>query len=483
MRARRPRRHGTLGLAVLALLSAAVFAAAAGADHVELPPELQQALPTLPDGTAPSSVGSPADVHSENMILVGRFDAGGTYRQGTDLAFWGTLAVAGNYGFPGGFRLLDVSDPRAPRQLGQLVCHGPQNDVSIWQDLVFVSVDSPLAGPDCSPTPNGASTAQTTSGQAFEGIRVVSIADRANPRQVALVDTPCGSHTHTLVPDPKRKRVLVYVLSYPLGGLGTDCNTASHRKISVVEVPLAAPGQARIVSTPDVSPAIGCHDVTVLLSRKLAGAACITESQLWDISDPVRPRVLSHIVNPGVNIHHSTTFSFDGRTLAIGDELGGAAASPGCPDDGDLHLPLGAIWFYDVTNPALPVPRGTFRIPQAEPSVCTAHNFNTVPMKTERDVLVSAWYHGGTTVVDFTDPSAPRQLGYYVAKEPLVSDSWSSYWYRGFIYANNFDEQVDPSNPNGRSRGLDVLAIADRDLKENSIRLKRLNPQTMEPPG
>jgi hypothetical protein len=466
------RRVFVLAIAALFLAPALVVA------HDELPEELRQILEPLPDGTLPHGIGSEHDVHSQNMLLVSNFDDGDTYRQGSDLAFWGNTAVLGNYDSPGGFRLVDISDPAAPAEIGQFMCRGPQADVSIWKNLVFVSVDTPLRGPSCSATDTQSAPAtQYASGTAFEGIRVVSIADKANPQQIAFVDTDCGSHTHTLVPDEANKRLLIYVLSYPLSGQGVECNAETHRKISVVEVPLSAPASARVISTPDVSPAVGCHDVTVFMPLKLAAAACISETQMWDISDPVNPRIVSHIVNPAVNIHHSTTFDWSGTTLVIGDELGGALATPGCVD-GSEDVPLGALWFYDVSNPASPIVRGSYSIPQQEVSIfCTAHNFNTVPTRNGRDILVSAWYNGGTTVLDFTDPANVKQLGFYIAKEPEISATWSSYWYRGFVYANNFDEDVNSLSPH--SRGLDVFAIADPAVSK-AFKVNRLNPQTME---
>lgn len=459
----------------LALIAVFALPALVVADS-ELPAELTQYLEPLPDGTSPQPTSHTGDVHSDNMFLVANNDDGGTYRQGSDLAFWGDLAVLGNYDNPGGFRLMNIANPASPVEVGQFACRGPQADVSIWKDLVFVSVDTPMAGPQCGAPSAG--TAQVAAGQGYEGIRVVSIADPANPTQVAFVDTDCGSHTNTLVPDEANKRVLVYALSYPLGGQGEECNAVSHRKISVIEVPLRNPAGARVVSTPDVSPAVGCHDVTVFTGLDLAAAACITETQMWDVSDPVNPRILSHIANPSINIHHSTTFDWQAETLVIGDELGGAAVTPGCAD-GMEHLPLGALWFYDVSNPSAPLLKSSYSIPQQELSAfCTAHNFNTVPTRNGRDVLVSAWYNGGTTVLDYTDPSNVRQLGYYIAKEPKMSAAWSSYWYRGYIYANNFDEDVNSLSP--RSRGLDVFAIADP-ATARAYKLNRLNPQTMEP--
>jgi hypothetical protein len=466
-----------LGLC-LALAAALALPTGVLAHHVGFPTELEETLELLPGGVVPTPMGHGADEHSDNMFLVANWDDDGTYRQGSDLAFWGDLAVLGNYGAPGGFHLMDISDPSRPGKLGQFVCPGPQNDVSIWKNLVFVSVDSPRSSPECGA--GGASTADFAAGRAYEGIRIVDITNRANPKQIAFVNTDCGSHTHTLVPDEKNGRVLIYVLSYPLGVQALNCSAASHRKISVVEVPLKAPTRARVVSTPDVSPAIGCHDVTVDLDRGLAGAACISESQMWDISDPVNPRIVSHIVNPLINIHHSTTFSWSGNTLVIGDELGGAAATPGCVG-GDQHVPIGALWFYDVADPAAPAVRASFRIPQDEISMlCTAHNFNVIPTRTGRDMLVSAWYNGGTTVLDFTDPANVTQVGYYLPKEPKRAAAWSSYWYRGFIYANNFDEDVNSLT--AQSRGLDVFAIGHPDLK-NAFKVNRLNAQTIERPA
>jgi hypothetical protein len=464
-------------LSVVVTLVVILLIPALAVAHESLPAELEQLLEPLPDGSVPRPISHDHDTHSDNMFLVANHDDGGTYRQGSDLAFWGNLAVLGNYDNPGGFRLMDIGNPAQPVELGQFQCRGPQADVSIWKNLVFVSVDTPMAAPECGAAPAG--TAQVASGMGFEGIRIVSIADRANPQQIAFVDTDCGSHTHTLVPDEANKRLLIYVLSYPLGGQGVECNAETHRKISVIDVPLANPTAARVVATPDVSPAVGCHDVTVFTALNLAAAACITETQMWDISDPVNPRVLSHIANPAINIHHSTTFDWDGTTLVIGDELGGALATPGCAD-GNEHLPLGALWFYDVSDPSAPVVRSSYSIPHQELTVfCTAHNFNTVPTRSGRDVLVSAWYNGGTTVLDFTDPANVRQLGFYVAKEPKISASWSSYWYRGYIYTNNFDEDVNSLSP--RSRGLDVFAFADP-ATSKAFKVNRLNPQTMEPP-
>ena len=182
--------------------------------------------------------------------------------------------------------------------------------------------------------------------------------------------------------------------------------------------------------------------------------------------------ILSRIENPGINIHHSTTFSWDGNTLVIGDELGGAAVAPGCVVP-NSNSPTGALWFYDVSNRSLPVPRSHYHIPQQDlGTVCSAHNFNTLPLTSNRDVLTSGWYSGATSVVDFTDPANPTQIGYYIPKTTTAANSWSSYLYRDRIYANNRNV-----------RGVDVHALNDAALLSDAMDLTHLNPQTQEPRG
>ena len=420
--------------------------------------------------------------HSDNMSLVGNWHGANGDYQGSDMAFWGNRAVLGEYGGPGGFELLDVTDP-TPSRLAGFECPGAQNDVSVWNDLVIMSVDSPRGATtsngraykpeECGA--GGASAPENQAGTAWEGIRIISIANPAAPVQLATVKTDCGSHTHTLVPDPDRGRLIVYILSYPLGAPQSNCNPGSHRKISVVEIPLDSPASAKVVGTSDVSPNIGCHDVSVFLARKIAGAGCISESQIWDISDPAKPKVIAHIPNAENNIHHSAAFSWDGKTLVLGDELGGAEASPGCSGDNDSRF--GGLWFYDVTDPAKPVLKGNYRIPrQMESALCTAHLFNVVPLRSEKNILVASWYEAGLSVVDFTDPSKPEEIGFYTPADPVgdevenpAANMWSAYWYNGRIYANNF-----------APRGFDVFRI-DHPALDAEIPLDHLNPQVQEP--
>jgi hypothetical protein len=432
-------------------------------------------------GLAPAAQADlDANEGSDNVTLVGNWDDDGGYRQGSDLAFWGNLAVLGKYE---GMHLLDISRRDNPREVGRLDCNGNQNDVSIWKDLVFISVDSPMQHEGCDSPP--ATPVEYASGQAWEGIRIVDVSNPKEPEQINTVFTDCGSHTHTLVPDLEHRddagrldpRVILYSSSYPLGGQGVECNAVTHRKISVVEVPLRDPSRARVVSTPDVSPSVGCHDITVFMARQLAVAACISETQIWDISDPAEPLILSHIYNPMMQIHHSSAVSWDGDIAVLGDEKGGAAAASGCNTGG--NAPTGALWFYDISDPLDPKQLSYFVIPQNEVStMCTAHNFNVIPLRNRDErILVTSWYHGGTHMIDFTDAENPQQVAWFKAKEGVRGTPWSSYWYRGSIFANNFDAGYVPPVP--ESRGLDVLEVS-HPILDDAMSLTHLNPQTQE---
>lgn len=406
------------------------------------------------DGSVPPPPpASPADGVSPNMHLLSTAEHRGGVN--SDLAFKGTLAFAGHYG---GFRIIDLADPGSPVEVADVHCNGPQGDVTVHGDLLFLSVDTPQSTVGCEGSKNV--TAKTAG--AFEGIRVFDVSDPANPVFLQGVRTDCGSHTNTLVPAAGDKAYL-YVASYPLSasGLGPDCQ-APFERISVIQVDgkdAVAGLSARVVAEPTikgidmfgakfgVEPFFACHDITVLSPRQTAAAACLSQGQLWDISDPLAPRVTANIDTPDVDIWHSAAYSPDGKLVTFGDEYFGPAKEP-----------YGALWTYAVADPSTPLSH--YRIPRDEPS--TYHNFNYVPLR-DRYVLVSSAYGSGTSVVDLTNPAAPKEIAYY----DMQSNAWSTYWYNGLIVVNDI------------SRGLDTLRLSDP-IVAGARKLAMLNPQTQE---
>jgi hypothetical protein len=184
-----------------------------------------------------------------------------------------------------------------------------------------------------------------------------------------------------------------------------------------------------------------------------AAASCATEGQIWDITDPANPDTLNpvHVDDPGVNYWHSAEFTWDGQYVVWDDESFTNTCQPG----GD-----GKIRIYRVSDAAL---MSSFMIPRTSGAYCSVHNGNIVPVL-GRYLLVSAWYTGGTSVIDFTNPMSPQEIGYV---DQSNGEVWSSYWYNGRIYANDM------------LRGQDVESIATPYVPYG-LQWPYLNAQTQE---
>ena len=417
-----------------------------------------------------SQADKPEDVHSDNVEQLAQVPiriAGKELAEGSDLAFKGDLLVAGSYQGIGFFRIL----PGRPylKQISFFNCPASQGDISISGHHALVSIDSASSNSGRSNVCNN-----TDDSVEKEGIRVVDFSDPRQPRQVKFVETDCGSHTHTLVPDGKK--TYLYVLSYPLGVQEPNCNVATHRKISIIGFPTRDPSKAKVVGAFDVSPQIGCHDVSVYPKKDLAAAACISESQLWEIKDPSEPKLISRIYNPAIGIHHSASITWDGKFVALGDEFAGSVTGV-CA--GHRNSPAGAIWFYDITNPASPQMEGYFNSPrdghpdsteEALYMACTTHNYGIVPMKDRSRYVVTVPYRAaGMSIVDFSDPANPKEIGFYKdLDDGRIPDPWSAYWYQGRIYTSD----------NGTARGITVYKMKGLGAADVHYFRGVMNPQT-----
>ena len=83
---------------------------------------------------------------------------------------------------------------------------------------------------------------EPVSAERFRGVRIFDISDLQKPRQVASVQTCRGSHTHTLLVDPKdTDNIYVYG-----SGTGTPGRSSTERVLYSPDSPLDS--QARTVS-------------------------------------------------------------------------------------------------------------------------------------------------------------------------------------------------------------------------------------------
>ncbi|MBI3568690.1 MAG: hypothetical protein HY084_10885 [Gemmatimonadetes bacterium] len=175
----------------------------------------------------------------------------------SDLAFTGNYVIQGSYN---GYQIWDISNPSKPTIKIANYCPASQSDVSVYQNLLFVSSEGTAGRIDC----GAEGVKEAVSDARLRGIRIFDITDIAHPKNVANVQTCRGSHTHTVLVDPKDKdNVYVYVSgsapvrpSAELPGCvaatpDKDPNSALFR-IEVIKVPLAHPEQAAIVSSPRI---------------------------------------------------------------------------------------------------------------------------------------------------------------------------------------------------------------------------------------
>jgi hypothetical protein len=254
----------------------------------------------------------------------------------TDIAFWGKLAYQGIWF--GGFRTIDISSPARPRVLSEVDCGAFQGDVGVWGKLVFRSIDTPVAATTPEET---CDAAPAESG--FEGIQIFRVDDPARASAddlVTAVGTDCGSHTHTVVPDPKHHRVLIYVANSgtsptygPDPNFGNQCSE-THGKFQIIEVPLGAPERARVLRDVKLGPADGpavansCHDIGVLMNGHRRLAVCAGEvATVHDISNPAKPKFVSSFTTGGVSWWLSAALRWEGGVTVLGWERGGGVVA------------------------------------------------------------------------------------------------------------------------------------------------------------
>jgi hypothetical protein len=404
------------------------------------------------------------------------FNTANTHVTSSDIAFWGDLAYVGDYG---GFRIFDISRSK-PKLVSDMRCYGPQGDPSVFDtdgdrraDTLVLSVDSVLAGPQCGAPPVSKNVDDGQGGLkypagAWEGIRIFDISNPREPSQIATVYQDCGSHTNTLLPGKRGRSMYVLNSSYPLGE-GPTCGPlgeaqgrkVNHGVVQVVEVPFRDPTEAReITELPIVYPGdkdgtykpvsehgieaplddfLGCHDLSSFPDKGIVGAACGEQAQVWEIDrrtglpDTEDPEWAYDQTN--VDFWHSATFSWDGKIANFIDESFG----DGCPtvtsktgglEGGEREFQTGNMFFFETKSGRLlseyrnPRPTND-NVSPTTGKYCSSHLGIPVPAR-DRYLLVNAFYRGGSSVIDFSDPTDPEEIAF---ADLDGTNTWSAYTY------------------------------------------------------
>jgi hypothetical protein len=430
----------------------------------------------------------------------------------SDLAFTGDHAIVGSFN---GFQVYDIADAAAPTLRSSFVCPGGQGDVSVYGDLLFMSVEETRGRIDCGSAPI---TSPVT--ERFRGVRIFDISDIDNPVQLPGVQTCRGSHTHTLVTDPDDpNNIYIYnsgtssirsatELPGCSSGGPTTANPTQWR-IDVIKVPLAAPQTASIVNQPRIfaDPVTGavnglqngptqpqhpsgtnyspspntntCHDITAFPEIGLAAGACQGNGILLDISDPANPVRLDAVADVNFSYWHSATFNNDGTKVVFTDEWGGGTAARCRVTD---QPQWGADALFDIVDGKL-VFRSYYKlpVPQTTQENCVAHNGSIVPVP-GRDIMVQAWYQGGLSVIDFTDTANPKEIA-YLDRGPINTPSttginlggyWSTYWYNGNVLGSEIARGFDSLafTPSAHLSANEIAAAGEIQLAEFNAQLQ-----------
>jgi hypothetical protein len=470
---RSPIRWSILLISVLALVAPAM---PASGDHGTNPSQNIQALGHSPH---PASIDDPApDVHINS-----------------DLAFWGDIAFNGNYN---GWRTIDISNPNNPVELDWYnECNASQGDIVVWGDILVRAWNSKVAGRFC----GGQAVPDT-----FEGVHVFDISNLTNPQLRASVDMPCGSHTLTLA-GIEGGNLIVY--SNNSSSAGCDGGDPDGDFMDILSIPLNNPAGATLLrreplegpvrggpGAPGTFIAAGCHDVGVIrLDVNKAACASADIINVFDIganstpggslSDPAplftitEPGVGTTVAEAGTNAGrwHSAAWSWDGEVILGGWEPGGGGEAECQATDADTQK---SMFFYNGDTGAK---LGQWVLPRAQGADenCTIHNYNVVPMRNDRHIVVGGHYQAGTWAVDFTNPASPQVLAYSdpaslgpgphcPATTPpgcQLGGAWSSYWYNDSVYESEIQA------------GLNVYRVTHPALAPGqTINLPFLNPQT-----
>ncbi len=320
----------------------------------------------------------------------------------SDLAFTGKYAIQGNYN---GWQIWDISTPSAPTLRTSYYCPASQSDVSVYKNLLFVSGEGTTGRIDC----GAQGVREAVSKDRLRGLRIFDITDIGNPKNVGNVQTCRGSHTHTVLADPKDPdNVYVYISGsagvrseQELPGCVSatpdkDPNSALFR-IEVIKVPVKNPAAAAIVSSPRIF-----NDLT---APKQHGQAPDDKKALADAK--AKGQFTVSIEGDEMLLPPQfTTPMLDSVAKARGT-TGKATAA----DSAAFREALPAIMAKRFGMPA-----GATRGPRPGPTQC--HDITVYP----GIGLAGGACEGYGLLLDIKDPANPKRIA-------AVADSNFSYWH------------------------------------------------------
>lgn len=468
-------------------------------------------LPTTDDPRHGLPVDAVASLGIDKLATVTKTETG-LSGFNSDMAFTGDFVLQGNYD---GFSVIDISDPTSPSVHASVVCPGGQGDLNVYGTLLFQSVEENRGRVDCGTqgNPGGAQDSRFRGVRIWDisdlenPVHVGGIQTCRGSHTNRLVEDPNDpDHVYIYNSGTAGQRNAAEKVHTPDGlvdgrcGQGVTSDNPSTHMIEIIKVPLSDPAAAEVVKEwrlfadeetgavnglqngptrtghpctdvphPDgsgrnsctpagngYSPSPNtntCHDITVYPAIGLAAGACQGNGILIDISDPADPRRLDVVADENFAYWHSANFNNDGTTVMFTDEWGGGGGAR-CVPHHELAWGANAFFTIDRSGPTPTLEfQSYYKLPVAQSNTenCVAHQANILPVP-GRDLMVQAWYQGGMSLLDFSDPANPFEIGYWdrgpISDASLVLGGyWSAYWYNGSVVGSEIH------------RGLDVMEL------------------------
>ena len=392
-------------------------------------------MPTLWKPIAPAALPNPI----RGLEVVGQSPP--DVRKGAGVAVFGSLAVVPGYGADSA--VLDISDPAKPAVLGKFK---PQEGLTNHRGATIIAY------------PDGRLVTVISTGR---GLDVVDITNPTMPEGLSTIKIP--SHKVGVIPGTP----IVYNAASRGGGPngGTPGGGTGITEIYDLSDP------ENPVHVQNWTNGYSCHHVYFwndVAAKKFRGVCAGSQmAQIWDTADPKNPKVIVSVPIPhgisdqqrpgGVPMMpwaHYGGLSIDGKILIVGDENGGGSSPPGCVAEvrtpqGSVSTPIGALWFYDVTNEKSPKLLGWYsplndpRMKATPTTSCTAHHGRIVPAQ-GRNMIAMSFYGAGVVLVDFTGIGTPGQpLAKVVDQYAQGSDTWETWYNQGYLFTGDLVRGVD----------------------------------------
>lgn len=371
-----------------------------------------------------------------------------------DLGFVSDVWAHKDFAYVGGIgpfpvRIVDISDPTNPQLVAELEAAEPDSSP---QDVKVAKINTEHFSGDLLVVGNGGGAPPT-----FGGIQLFDVSDPANP---VLLSEPRIGPVHNTFLYTKGNRAFV-LLAIPFAEVFSGPNPFNSQFGDFVIVEVTDPRNPVIVGDwgagknggfpfgfpgfpGECAPCRGDdfagvfnHDVW---ANKQGTIAYLSYWDLGlillDISDPTNPTLLGRGIEPPTfgsdegNLHNAVP-ARDGNLVLVADEDFTA-------------LPFGFLRIFDTSDRNNPVQIGAFATDKSltndgiVPSLPFSLVFSIHNIVVRGSKAYISWYDEGIRVVDFSNPSNPREIASFIAPgAPDVGFFWGVYVHRDLILGSD----------------------------------------------